>query len=306
MSWPEPPPVFFQYRTRMMPPLPTVRFDPTMIAPLAPCAVTRAPEETVRFVVVRKVPAKVPVTVGSDVAVIVARKAATRLFPFGPSPMDITVQFHDDFSGSIADSIPLSFKVLDASSDAVVTHTDAEKLITWQGSWKAGDSATFRYVYDAPDISPDFFTVGPLQFTASDGQSFTEQRVWELANDDDSTQQYIGGNGDGWAVTSGSILQFPSLATTSFTWTDTPDGVLPYVGGNGDGWAVGAGGAVRWTGGAGDLKCSTAGNWDNGIPATTSDVLIASGTGAISWDAGCPSTVHSLTLTNGFTGSRCA
>ena len=242
------------------------------------------------------------VTVGGSPPVIVSRRAATRLYPIGTSPMDVTVTFNRDFSGNITDTVPGDFENLVASPDALIQKTASGNTLTWNGSWKAGTSATFHYSYEAPDISPDFFTVGPLQFTDANGSLlFQEQRLWEIANDtNDSTQQYIGGSNDGWAMADGGILQFPALTTTSSPWVD---GLPPYVGGNNDGWAMAGGGAIYWTGAAGDGKCSTAGNWDRGAPLTTSDVVIPAGTSSITWDAGCPSTVNSLTLANGFTGT---
>ena len=180
-------------------------------------------------------------SVDGNPPVTIARKAATRLYPIGVSPMDVTVTFKGDFQGSVTDSVPLDFKIANISPDASITHDDSAKLLTWKGSWKAGETATFHYDYDAPDVSPDFFTVGPLLFASSDGTVFAEQRSWQIANDDDSMSQYIGGSGDGWAVASGGILQFPGLTATSYSWTDIPNGIAPYVGGNGDGWAMGAG-----------------------------------------------------------------
>ena len=35
--------------------------------------------------------------------------------------------------------------------------------VAWYGNWKASDTATFHYDYDAPDISPQFYLVGPLK-----------------------------------------------------------------------------------------------------------------------------------------------
>ncbi|MDD5055254.1 MAG: SdrD B-like domain-containing protein [Candidatus Peribacteraceae bacterium] len=112
---------------------------------------------------------------------IITRFAATRLYPVGNSPMTIEVKFLEDFSGTITDTVPESFEISGISdggkedregqigssdsSDSSVSSVSSEATISWQGSWKSGDTATFSYLYDAPDISPDFFTVGPLELT---------------------------------------------------------------------------------------------------------------------------------------------
>ena len=110
--------------------------------------------------------------------VIISRKAATRLYPVGWSPMEITVRFNEDFKGTITDTVPGSFEISDVAvetpgagvSSNVSTSTETpsgEKTISWKGSWKAGETATFSYLYDAPDVSPDFFTVGPLRLQST-------------------------------------------------------------------------------------------------------------------------------------------
>jgi hypothetical protein len=123
--------------------------------------------------------------------IVINRKAATRLYPFGPSPMEITVKFNEDFKGTVTETVPGSFEVKNPSlrlspdgregpKAGTVTKTKqkqqisplpagegqgegvSEQTISWQGSWSAGDTAVFSYIYDAPDVSPEFFLMGPL------------------------------------------------------------------------------------------------------------------------------------------------
>ncbi|PJA67762.1 hypothetical protein CO157_02735, partial [Candidatus Peregrinibacteria bacterium CG_4_9_14_3_um_filter_49_12] len=128
-------------------------------------------------------------------AYVIHREAATRLWPFAPSPMTIDVEFREDFSGTITDTVPNSFGITDSTpkaKTALVSQTQ-ELTLTWSGSWSAGDSATFQYVYDAPDISPEFYLVGPLvMVSSSNNDTFTELRSWQIANDDESrTSNYL-------------------------------------------------------------------------------------------------------------------
>ncbi|MEK7136799.1 MAG: hypothetical protein AAB853_00795, partial [Patescibacteria group bacterium] len=113
---------------------------------------------------------------------IVHRRGATRLWPLAPSPMTITVDFFEDYEGPVTEYVPASF-VITRARPAIVgpvisgapplidrtTLDDRDVLaITWNGSWKAGESAVFAYEYDAPDKSPDFFLLGPLKLGAAE------------------------------------------------------------------------------------------------------------------------------------------
>ncbi|MBU1015933.1 hypothetical protein KJ657_02480, partial [Patescibacteria group bacterium] len=120
---------------------------------------------------------------------VIYRSAATRLYPVGISPMSIDVYFYRDFEGYISDVVPGDFQInsMESTGSAVSTNgeintTDGSdvKLITWQVKAKSGNVQSFRYFYDAPDISPQFYTIGPLN---SSGTLY-EKRKWQIANDE--------------------------------------------------------------------------------------------------------------------------
>ncbi|MEI8230508.1 MAG: DUF2341 domain-containing protein, partial [Candidatus Peregrinibacteria bacterium] len=132
---------------------------------------------------------------------VIRRTGATRLYPVGLSPMTIDVEFLKDFTGEVTDSVPAGF-LIDAALGGARIRTDdtAEGLttLTWTGSWKAGEATTLSYQFDAPDISPQFFLIGPLSLTPSPATSyqlpatsptevfaasFFEARTWQIAND---------------------------------------------------------------------------------------------------------------------------
>lgn len=100
----------------------------------------------------------------TDAPITITRSAATRLWPVAPSPMDITVAFRTEVYGSVIDQVPPGFIVsrLDPPG-GTERQPDGTTLIRWEGHWQAGETAHFRYLYDAPDISPEFFLIGPLQ-----------------------------------------------------------------------------------------------------------------------------------------------
>ncbi len=112
--------------------------------------------------------------------VVISRVAATRLWPFGVAPMTVKVKFYEDYAGTIVDTVPGGFVVSDPSPNAVVAPADTGSgtTITWKGSWSAGETATFRYGYDAPNESPQFFLAGPLRVG-----DLEELRSWQIAND---------------------------------------------------------------------------------------------------------------------------
>lgn len=115
----------------------------------------------------------------------ISRKAATRLWPFAPSTMEISVQFLSSFSGSLIDRVTDGFAILETNPAALVATAPntGDTTITWRGSWGSGEVAAFSYRYDAPDISPEFYLVGPLILTESHGISSQELRSWQIAND---------------------------------------------------------------------------------------------------------------------------
>jgi len=117
---------------------------------------------------------------------MVTRTAATRLYPAGPSEMIITVEFLEKFSGTITDYVPDGFEIVSSDPAASVSSQvdDAGLALSWQGSWPAGSTVEFSYFYDAPDVSPQFYLVGPLSFDGPNTDDVTyELRSWQIAND---------------------------------------------------------------------------------------------------------------------------
>ncbi|MFC1616271.1 DUF2341 domain-containing protein [Patescibacteria group bacterium] len=81
--------------------------------------------------------------------------------------------------------VPEVFEILEISDNGTIEDfSEGTKAISWSGTWVAGETVTFSYNYDAPNISPEFYTIGPISGQDYDGQtSFVEQRVWQIAND---------------------------------------------------------------------------------------------------------------------------
>ncbi len=164
------------------------------------------------------------ITAGDEGPFTVRRTAATRLWPFAPSPMTISVDFHRDYTGDVTDLVPPGFVVSNTVPAAVTAPaaTGTGTTVTWTGSWKAGSTATFSYDYDAPNISPQFYLVGPMRMGDSE-----ELRSWQIANDAAKTWDGGGANNNcstaaNWSgdtiPTSADDIILDSTSTKAMTW----------------------------------------------------------------------------------------
>jgi hypothetical protein len=134
------------------------------------------------------------ITVGADTMFTVEREAATRLFPDGESPMKIKITAHEDFVGNIMETVPASFEIgkIKVVVEGQGTVGDTEVIYSGNGVQQifvhdlnlvAGDVLHFGYEYDAPDVSPDFFVISPLQFIGTYVGTIYEGRAWQIVND---------------------------------------------------------------------------------------------------------------------------
>ncbi|KPJ54639.1 hypothetical protein AMJ47_04050, partial [Parcubacteria bacterium DG_72] len=59
------------------------------------------------------------------------------------------------------------------------------KEIVWQLDMQKGKEYQLEYTFDAPDISPEFYLLGPLSIGSSvgSGQAWQEARYWQIASD---------------------------------------------------------------------------------------------------------------------------
>ncbi|MBI2208419.1 hypothetical protein HYU50_02895, partial [Candidatus Woesearchaeota archaeon] len=116
-------------------------------------------------------------TVQSNVAFDVARKGPTRVYPIVPYRINFTVNANDDYSGPIIEYVPSSF-VITPQSDIIVNDVGDAKQIIWITDLAKGSTYNIGYEFDAPDISPEFYVLGPLEIGV-----FKEARQWQIAND---------------------------------------------------------------------------------------------------------------------------
>ena len=116
---------------------------------------------------------------------IISRQSATRLFPPATYQMKIKIVSKNDFSGEVQEIVPASFKI--SKHQAIVKTTGNYKVITWTTKMVKDQPTILTYDFDGPDISPEFYLLGPLRFNADKGlgleKIFEEPRAWQIAAD---------------------------------------------------------------------------------------------------------------------------
>ncbi len=167
------------------------------------------------------------IVVQDSVPLTVERIAATRLFPFNPLPVTLRITANQSFQGVIEETVPANFVITPLASTtayATVRRVGDVQHIDWTVDMHANTVLTIGYQYKAPEVSPEFYLVGPLKFltgSATGSLFFIEARSWQIASDaacawlNDTTGTFAtAGN---WGSCSGSYPQ--SGDTAVFTST---------------------------------------------------------------------------------------
>lgn len=116
--------------------------------------------------------------VRNSVAFDVERISATRIYPPVAYEMKINVGANQNYSGLIEEKVPAVFDVFSISDGGHIENRGNEKVIIWDANLNAGDKKIFSYYYLAPNVSPQFYLVGPLKIGG-----FSEVRQWQIAAD---------------------------------------------------------------------------------------------------------------------------
>ena len=189
----------------------------------------------------------------------VERKTATRIYPPAHYPVTLVIKANEDFSGTIEEKIPSSFNVLDdysvfvertvadrdtqfglvqkveylpSSNKAVITGGTKYNTLTWQVNLKKGDEFQIQYTYKAPDVSPEFYLLGPLSLQDKQGKHvFSEVRQWQIAadaiayvNTDNDTGNNISSASPSLTVSANNLVVLFCMVKTSKTITLTGTG----------------------------------------------------------------------------------
>lgn len=176
----------------------------------------------------------------------IERTGPTRIFPPADYPVTISITPSQHFNGTISEFVPEGFIISKVSisekglsPDTKIKYTTKnlgqETKISAEVTWQAGKTYILSYVFDAPDISPYLFTLGPARLesaplpavllpspTSTDSifidettsyynGTFAEKRQWQIASD---AVSIIDPNGDGTTTCT------PTPAGTHYTTVD--------------------------------------------------------------------------------------
>ena len=119
---------------------------------------------------------------------IIERHGATRIWPKASYVMELAVTATADFVGEVVEAIPIDFELID-TGDAETTMWGRAKRLVWNVELQAGETQVFRYEYDAPDVSPYVYLLGPAEIRIGGQTAFIESRTWKLASD--ALGQYV-------------------------------------------------------------------------------------------------------------------
>lgn len=109
----------------------------------------------------------------------VERTGPTRIWPYAKYEMKIKIKANQDFNGKIIEIVPMTFAVEEKSGAKQEPFVDNyTKTITWQTKIKKGETKEFIYTFDAPNVSPYFYLIGPLKIG-----DWRESREWQIAAD---------------------------------------------------------------------------------------------------------------------------
>ncbi len=115
----------------------------------------------------------------------IERIGATRINPYKSAyTVTIKVTPRHDFNGTFVETVPASFELSNTGSGIVTLGTSSEKTIAWSAHLTAGDTQTYTYTYQAPQISPDIFLLGKATLQDEFNViAFQEVRKWQIASD---------------------------------------------------------------------------------------------------------------------------
>ena len=136
--------------------------------------------------------------VRDSVPFAVQRSGATRINPFAADyTMSFNIKANQDFSGTITETVPKDFEITKAGN-ANITNNDSGQQINWNVNLTSGQQITLKYTYKAPQISPQLFLLGPLQFNQNNAVIFAETHQWQIASD--ASCVWTGTSSTAWAT----------------------------------------------------------------------------------------------------------
>ena len=100
----------------------------------------------------------------------ISRDTVTRVYPIEEYPVVINIKANKKFKGIVKETVPFDFDILELEGaigyDSIVEGA-TEKYLIWQVDMKKGEELKLGYKFDAPNKSPDLFTLGKLRLIRS-------------------------------------------------------------------------------------------------------------------------------------------
>ncbi len=107
----------------------------------------------------------------------VARAGPTRIYPYVPYTMNFTIKANKNYNGPIIETVPKDF-IITLQNGLTITEDNENKILAWNKNLISENSYNIYYEFDAPDISPEMFYLGPLSI-----DDWEEARTWQIASD---------------------------------------------------------------------------------------------------------------------------
>jgi len=228
--------------------------------------------------------------VREEVPFDVERIGPTRIYPPAGYGMTLRIKANQDFQGQVVENVPILFEILNPGSGIpnefqIRNSNDPDtKQIIWRVDWKAGESYELKYQFDAPDVSPYLYLLGPLKFSDSlnwlqkllsgpeGGIIFQEMRQWQTASDQTAPAPSFGTHWHGEA-TSTSVAVTIDGGTNglylAFVSTKSGSPVLNSVSGGGLTWNT----PTKAKQCSGRDQTSVSWAWARGTPTSGSQVI---------------------------------
>ncbi|MCH7759431.1 hypothetical protein IID20_03680 [Patescibacteria group bacterium] len=92
----------------------------------------------------------------------IERIGPTRIYPLADYQITFKIKVNQDFIGQVRESVPPGFEISADQKAQIITNIKVRKII-WSVDWQAGETHELRYSFDAPDISPYLYLLGPLE-----------------------------------------------------------------------------------------------------------------------------------------------
>jgi hypothetical protein len=116
----------------------------------------------------------------------VERIGPTRIWPKAPYEMTLKIKANQDFKGKIVETVPKDFSIVECQNCSLLEKPVQDfKELAFNFEMKKGEIYELKYKFDAPDVSPYLYLLGPLSFIENGSREavFQEARHWQVAAD---------------------------------------------------------------------------------------------------------------------------